>query len=133
MPEFANPFPGVVPREMTHFELVRAIMLNIAAELEAVHLYMAHMDATRNEDARKVLYDVALEELVHVGEFSSLLYRLDPISGAKAQEGFAEVEEMLGKRSPFEVIPTGEGTASESAPSQPELTVGSLKQSGASE
>jgi rubrerythrin len=104
MPEFTNPFPGVVPREMTHSELIRAIMLNIAAEFEAVHIYMAHFDATRNEDARKVLYDISLEELVHAGEFTSLLYRLDPISGQKAQEGFNEVSDLLKSRAPSEVM-----------------------------
>ncbi|HEY3377031.1 MAG TPA: hypothetical protein VGL77_05995 [Armatimonadota bacterium] len=124
MPEFANPFPGNVPRQMAHSELVRAIMLNIAAELEAVHLYMSHMDATSNEDARKVLYDIALEELVHAGEFTSLLYRLDPTSGAKTQEGFAEVSELLNSKSPFEVTPSSPST--ESAPAG--LTVGSLKE-----
>lgn len=103
MPEFVNPFSGLVPRKMAHGELVRAIMLNIAAELEAVHLYMAHMDATDNEEAKKVLYDIALEELVHAGEFTSLLYRLDRISAEKAQEGFAEVEQLLMSRAPAEV------------------------------
>ena len=36
MPEFVNPFSGVVPRKMTKGELIRAIRLNIAAEHEAV-------------------------------------------------------------------------------------------------
>lgn len=121
MPEFINPFSGVVPRRMTRAELVRAIMLNIAAELEAVHLYTSHMDATDDEDAKKVLYDIALEELVHAGEFTSLLYRLDPIAAAKAQEGFGEVEALLGSQSPAE-----EESAAE-AQSAGELTVGSLK------
>jgi rubrerythrin len=106
MPEFVNPFSGTVPRQMTDRELARAIMLNISAELEAVHLYLAHMDATSNEDARKVLYDIALEELVHVGEFTSLLYRLDPIAGAKAREGFGEVSELLGSHAPYGITPT---------------------------
>ena len=131
MPEFGNPFPGNVPRQMTKSELERAIMLDIAAELEAVHLYMAQMDATDNEDARKVLYDVALEELVHAGEFSSLLYRLNPIIGAKAQEGFEEVQELLGSKAPYAVEST-DGHASEpeeaGAPLQSTLTVGSLKE-----
>lgn len=121
MPEFINPFSGVVPRRMTKAELVRAIMLNIAAELEAVHLYTSHMDATDDEDAKKVLYDIALEELVHAGEFTSLLYRLDPIAAAKAQEGFGEVEALLGSQSPAEEEPAPE------AQSAGELTVGSLK------
>ena len=109
MPEFSNPFVGNIPREMSDTELARAIMLDIAAELEAVHLYTAQMDATKNEDARKVLFDVALEELVHVGEFTSLLFRLDPMSGAKAREGFEEVREMLNSRAPYDIISTGEG------------------------
>lgn len=106
MPDFANPFIGNVPRMMTREELARAIMLDIAAELEAVHLYLAQQDATTDEDARAVLHDVALEELVHVGEFTSLLYRLDPVAGAKAQEGFDEVQEMLKKSAPYSVEAT---------------------------
>ena len=97
MPDFANPFSGLVERKMSNNELARAIMLDIAAELEAVHIYMAHADATDDEDAKKVLRDVALEELVHAGEFTSLLYRLDPVAADKAQEGFDEVAELLGK------------------------------------
>lgn len=104
MPDFVNPFIGNLPRAMTHEELTRAILLNIAAELEAVHLYLAHMDATDNTDAKRVLFDVAQEELVHVGEFTSLLFRLDPLTGAKAQEGFAEVEELLARKAPYAVM-----------------------------
>ena len=120
MPEFTNPFPGVVPRRMTERELVRAVMLNIAAELEAVHIYTSHMDATDDADAKKVLYDIALEELVHAGEFTSLLYRLDPVAAAKAQEGFGEVEALLGSQAPAEVASSEEEPAAG-------LTVGSLK------
>jgi len=132
MPAFLDPFPGNVPREMTHGELARAIMLDIAAELEAVHLYLSHMEATGNEDAKKVLFDIAQEELVHAGEFTSLLYRLDPSAGAKAREGFDEVRELLGSSSPYAVTaaagdaPAGEPTDAE--PAVGVLTVGSLKE-----
>ncbi|HUV05237.1 MAG TPA: hypothetical protein VMX94_09030 [Armatimonadota bacterium] len=128
MAEFVNPFSGAVPRKMTQSELARAILLDIAAELEAVHLYLAHMDATDNEDAKKVLYDIALEEYVHVGEFTSVLYRLDPTAATKAQEGFAEVQDLLAGRAPAEVTTTTE-TASVEKPQTPApegLTVGSL-------
>ena len=38
MPEFLNPFTGVVPeRKMTKEELVRALRQDLAAEHEAVH------------------------------------------------------------------------------------------------
>jgi rubrerythrin len=132
MPAFLDPFPGNVPREMTHGELTSAIMLDIAAELEAVHLYLAHMEATSNEEAKKVLFDIAQEELVHAGEFTSLLYRLDPGAGAKAREGFDEVQELLGSKSPYDVTPTENDEPIDEqteAPSTPgSLTVGSLKE-----
>jgi uncharacterized protein len=131
MPSFVNPFSGLVPRKISHGELVRAIMLDIAAELEAVHAYMAHMEATDNEDAKKVLYDIALEELVHVGEFTSLLYRLDPLSAQKAQEGFAEVQDLLKSLSPAIIGTVEQETVAGQNP-EPQmpipqgLTVGSL-------
>lgn len=111
MPEFTNPFPGMLPRKMAQGELSRAIMLDIAAELEAVHIYMSHMEATDNPEAKKVLYDIALEELVHAGEFTSLLYRLDPTAATKAQEGFDEVSALLGSKAPAEVASTGPAEA----------------------
>lgn len=129
MPEFVNPFSGTVPRQMTHGELVRAIMLNISAEYEAVHLYMAHMDATDNQDAKKVLYDVALEELVHAGEFTNLLYRLDPVAADKAREGFAEVDELLSTHAPVEAVgedAQSSGDGESAVPTPQGLTVGNL-------
>jgi len=129
MPEFTNPFPGVVPRKMTDSELVRAIMLNIAAELEAVHIYMAHLDATDNEDAKKVLFDVAMEELVHAGEFTSLLFRLNPAAAAKMQEGFGEVQELLQSKAPGQVTAESASGTEEASPAPPipqGLTVGNL-------
>lgn len=126
MPEFTNPFIGNVPRQMSHNELTRAIMLNIAAELEAIHVYRAHADATDSEDAKKVLLDVALEEMVHAGEFTALLYRLDPTAAQKVEEGFAEVRELLAG-SPMPEAPLEDDSDGESEVPIPQgLTVGSL-------
>ena len=94
MPQFINPFSGVVPRKMTKSELVRAIRQNIAAEHEAVHLYLAHADATDDELAKKVLSEIADEERVHVGEFMELLRRLAPEEAKFLEEGRSEVEEL---------------------------------------
>ncbi|UCC67174.1 MAG: demethoxyubiquinone hydroxylase family protein [Armatimonadota bacterium] len=94
MPEFLNPFSGVVPRKMTKAELIRAIRLNIAAEHEAVHLYMAHADAVDDALARKVLTDIADEEREHIGEFMELLRRLAPEEAELLEAGRKEVEEM---------------------------------------
>jgi rubrerythrin len=94
MPEFVNPFAGMVPRKLSKSELIRAIRLNIAAEHEAVHAYMAHADATDDELARKVLTEIADEERVHVGEFMELLRRLAPEEAKFLEEGREEVEEL---------------------------------------
>ena len=127
MPEFVNPFSGTVPdRKLTMNELIRAIRLNIAAEEEAIHLYMAHADATDHPLARKVLIDVANEEKEHVGEFQRLLHLLTGDENEWLQHGIDEVDEMAREI---------EGSSAPSAPqaedegsSPGEFTIGSLKQ-----
>ena len=95
MAEFVNPFSGVVPpRKLSQSELVRAIRLNIAAEHEAVHLYMSHADATDNPLAKKVLINIANEERQHAGEFSRLLELLTGDEDEWLKKGAAEVDEM---------------------------------------
>lgn len=94
MPEFANPFSGIVPRKMTKEELIRAIRLDLSAEEEAIHLYMAHADATDDPIAKKVLIDVANEERVHAGEFQQLLNILAPDEEMLLVQGADEVNKM---------------------------------------
>jgi rubrerythrin len=97
MPEFLNPFPGMVPdRKLTLAELIRAIRLDLCAEHEAVHLYMAHADATDHPLAKKVLIDIADEERVHVGEFARLISILTADEDKFLKEGAEEVDEMAG-------------------------------------
>ncbi len=96
MPAFANPFQGNVPRKLTEEELVQAIRLDIAGELEAIYLYDAHVQATDNETAKAVISDIRDEEKVHVGELIKLLGVLDPKEAAHLASGEAEVEELLG-------------------------------------
>jgi rubrerythrin len=122
MPDFVNPFSGVVPsRKLTDRELARALRLNLAAEEEAVHLYEAHADATDNELARKVLQDIADEERVHVGEFQRLLNILLADEAKLLAEGAEEVDEMA------EETQTGQGESAE-AESKDIPTVGDLKE-----
>jgi len=95
MPDFVNPFSGKIPdRKLTLSELIRALRLNLAAEHEAVHVYMSHADATDNELARKVLVDIADEERVHAGEFQRLISILAPDEDEFLAKGKAEVDQM---------------------------------------
>lgn len=95
MPAFANPFQANVERKMTKEELVQAIRLDIAGELEAIYLYDAHVQATDNDLARKVIADIRDEEKAHIGELTTLLYALDPVEAEHFASGRAEVLEML--------------------------------------
>jgi rubrerythrin len=96
MPEFGNPFSGLAnDRKLTKEELVKAIRYMVAAEYEAVQLYMQLAESTDNKLARMVLEDIADEERVHAGEFLRLLKELAPDEEGFYQEGYEEVEEMI--------------------------------------
>ncbi len=100
MPEFGTALNGLTSgRMLTHGELVRAIRFMVAAEYEAVQLYLQAADSTDNELARKVLREVSDEELVHAGEFLRLLKELSPEEEKLYEQGYREVEEMM-ERSP---------------------------------
>jgi rubrerythrin len=124
MPEFANPFSGKIPeRKLSHEELVRAIRLDIAAEHEAIHLYMAHAEAIDHPLAKKVLIDIANEERVHVGELERLLEILTGDEDKWLAEGREEVNEMAAGLSAAE---KAEGEAPDGGGE--EATIGSLKE-----
>jgi rubrerythrin len=116
MPEFVNPFSGKVPdRKLTREELIRAIRLNIAAEHEAIHLYMAHAQATDHPLAKRVLVDVANEEREHLGEFTRLVEILTGDETEWMAHGREEVDELAAELD-------GAGDPGE------ETTVGSLRE-----
>ena len=94
MPEFGSPFSGIaLDRKLTKSELVRAIRFMVAAEYEAIQLYMQLAESIDDKLAKEVLVDIANEERVHAGEFLKLLYHLDPEEEEYYKEGFEEVEE----------------------------------------
>ncbi|MGC8719397.1 MAG: ferritin family protein [Thermodesulforhabdaceae bacterium] len=98
MPEFGHPFSGVAyERKLTKEELIRAIRFLIAAEYEAVQLYMQLAESTDDLLAKEVLKDIADEERVHAGEFLRLLKHLDPKEEEFYKEGAEEVEEIMQK------------------------------------
>ena len=95
MPNFANPFQGNVNRKISKEELIQAIRLDIAGELEAIFVYDAHVQATDDPMAKKVISDIRDEEKAHVGELMALLRILDPSEADHFAEGEGEVREML--------------------------------------
>lgn len=98
MPEFGTPFSGLArDRKLTNEELVRAIRFMVAAEYEAVQLYMQLAESIDNKLASEVLKDIADEERVHAGEFLRLLHELAPDEEKFYAEGAREVEEEISK------------------------------------
>jgi len=98
MPEFGAPFSGLSnDRKLTHEELIRAIRFMVAAEYEAIQLYMQLAESTDNRLAIEVLRDIADEERVHAGEFLRLLRELCPDEEKFYAEGAKEVEEEILK------------------------------------
>ena len=95
MPNFANPFNANVNRKITREELIQAIRLDIAGELEAIYLYDAHVMATDDPVVKTVLSDIRDEEKAHVGELMALLRHLDPKEAEHFEEGELEVKEMM--------------------------------------
>jgi rubrerythrin len=100
MPEFGSPFSVLAKeRKLTEAELIRAIRFMVAAEYEAIQLYMQLAESIDNEIAIEVLKDIADEERVHAGEFLRLLHYLDQDEQKFYDEGYEEVEEEIKKLS----------------------------------
>jgi len=98
MPEFGAPFSGLAnDRKLTEAELIRAIRFMVAAEYEAIQLYMQLAESTDNKLAIDVLTDIADEERMHAGEFLRLLDELDPSEEKFYAEGASEVDAMIAK------------------------------------
>jgi rubrerythrin len=98
MPDFGTAFSGMVAsRKLTKPELVRAIRFMVAAEYEAVQLYMQLAESIDDKLAKEVLADIADEERVHAGEFLRLLHYLAPDEKKFYKEGADEVEEEMEK------------------------------------
>lgn len=95
MPSFANPFNANVDRKISKEELIQAIRLDIAGELEAIYLYDAHVMATDDKLAKAVLSDIRDEEKAHMGELMALLRHLDPKEAEMFASGEGEVKEMM--------------------------------------
>lgn len=70
------------------------LRLGIIAELDAVSLYEQLAAMTTNRNIKKVLLDIAKEEKTHVGEFQTMLLKLDKEQVKELEEGKKEIEEL---------------------------------------
>lgn len=89
-----DPFIANVPKQLSFDELLQALRVDIAGELEAIIGYEAHAMATTDERVKKVLYHIANEERQHVGELQQLLYILSPTEQQYMQKGQQAIQQQ---------------------------------------
>lgn len=83
-----------VSQEDLDKEILRA---GLIAEFDAINLYEQMAALTQNDNIKKVLLDIAKEEKEHVGEFQTLLLKVDKEQVEELEEGKKEVDELLGE------------------------------------
>lgn len=98
MPNFSTPF--ATTKKLSLEELIRTIRFFVAAEYEAIQMYMEVVDSTDNALAKAVLTKISDEEKVHAGEFLRLIHQLDPEEIKYYNQGAAEVEDEIKKIKP---------------------------------
>ncbi len=128
MPQ-TDPFHALVPRKLSDAELAAAMRLNLEAEMDAINLYSAHVEATDNEEAKAILRHVMDEEREHAALFKELIRRLDPAQ-AKHDAEAPRKYQLIVSGAPHEAVEAaGEegGEAGARAPLPSQLTVGSLR------
>lgn len=73
------------------------LRIAIMAEYDAINLYEQMSSLAKSNDIIKVMLDVAREEKEHVGEFQTLLLRMDKQQVDEMSGGTEEVEELTGE------------------------------------
>jgi rubrerythrin len=75
-------------------ELLRVAII---AELDAINLYEQLAALTDNADIKAVFLDIAKEEKTHVGEFQTMLLRMDKEQVQEMEAAKKEIKELTGK------------------------------------
>jgi rubrerythrin len=83
-----------VTKEDLDKEILRAAII---AELDAINLYDQMANLATDPDLKNVLLDIAREEKTHVGEFQTMLLRLDAEQVAEMEHAKEEIKELTGK------------------------------------
>lgn len=81
-----------VSEKELNMEILRVAII---AELDAVNLYEQLAASTGDKQLKKVLLEVAKEEKTHVGEFQTLLLKMDKEQVEELEKGKEEVEELM--------------------------------------
>jgi rubrerythrin len=80
-----------VSKKLLDCEILRVAII---AELDAINLYEQLAAVAGDENVKKVLLEVAREEKTHLGEFQTLLLKVDAEQVQELEKGRKEVEEL---------------------------------------
>lgn len=94
MAQLGDPFIGNIPKQLSTPELLQALRVDIAGELEAIMGYEAHIQATDDQRVKKILSHIANEERRHVGELQQLMMMLDPTQEDYMQQGIKKIQDQ---------------------------------------
>ncbi len=81
-----------VKKEDLDKEILRA---GIIAELDAINFYEQMAHVAQSEIIKTLLMDIAREEKTHVGEFQTLLLKIDREQERELAKGHDEVDELM--------------------------------------
>ena len=80
-----------VSKDQIDKEILRVGMI---AELDAVSFYEQMAAMTDNNNIKKVLLNIAKEEKTHIGEFETMLLKLDQEQVQENEKAKKEIEEL---------------------------------------
>lgn len=93
MHAFTPPYAGI--GKFNQEELVQALFLDVAAEMETIFLYHAHARASKDQVARKNLENLRDQEIAHIGQLMALMRYLRPDMNSLLNVRQVELVEMM--------------------------------------
>jgi len=91
--DFTNPYAGTDRKKLEGHPLAQAIRIDMAAELDAINLYMTHVDSVDDPVIKSMIEHIVEEEKEHFAEFEQILFRLDQLQLAKMDKAKQEIDE----------------------------------------
>ena len=91
--DFTNPFTATGRKQLQGEALAQAIRMDMAAEMDAINLYVAHLEGTEDPVIRGMIEHIIAEEKEHLAEFEQILLMLDATQREKQREAAIEMQE----------------------------------------
>lgn len=97
MVQFSDPFVGNIPKKLSDSELLQALRVDLAGELEAIVGYEVHAQSTDDQRVKQILYAIRDEEIQHTEMLKKLIEMLDPNTANLHQKGSNRFQQTVGQ------------------------------------